>query len=46
VRYYYLISHGSEIARHPEKVIKDVPMMVGMLLWLLLAGWMIYGWSF
>ncbi len=43
VRYYYLISCGSEIARHPEKVIKDVPMIVGMLLWLLVTGWMIYG---
>jgi len=42
VRYYYLISLGSEIARKPEKVIKDVPIVIGSLLWVIIAGVLIY----
>ena len=41
-RYYYLINCGSEIARHPEKIIKDKQMMVGVVLWLLITGLLIY----
>ncbi len=41
-RFYYLISTGSEIARHPEKVIKDKAMMLGMALWVLATLALIY----
>ncbi len=42
-RFYYLINTGSEIARHPEKVIKDNAMMLGMALWVLITLVLIYG---
>ncbi len=32
-RFYYLISYGSIIARHPEKMIHDKPLIIGALLW-------------
>lgn len=41
-RFYYLINIGSEIARHPEKVITDQAMMVGMALWVLVTLAIIY----
>ncbi len=41
-RFYYLINSGSEIARHPEKVIKDRAMIVGMMLWVLVTLVLIY----
>ncbi|MBI4981097.1 UbiA prenyltransferase family protein [Candidatus Woesearchaeota archaeon] len=41
-RFYYLINSGSEIARHPEKVIKDRTMIVGMVLWVLVTLVLIY----
>jgi 4-hydroxybenzoate polyprenyltransferase len=42
-RYYYLIVKGSDIARAPEKVIKDKAMIIGMLLWIVITGVIIYG---
>lgn len=41
-RFYYLIQNGSEIGRHPEKVIKDKAMIIGMLLWVLVTAGLIY----
>lgn len=41
-RFYYLISVGSEIARHPQKAVKDVQLIVGSLLWILVTGILIY----
>lgn len=41
-RFYYLISKGSTIARHPEKVIKDSQMIIGMILWLVITAILIY----
>ncbi len=41
-RYFYLINIGSVIARHPEKVIKDKQMLIGILLWVLVTGVLIY----
>ena len=32
-RYYHLIVSGSEIARNPEKIVRDVPLILGILLW-------------
>lgn len=36
-RYFSHIYSGSAIARHPEKVFKNVPMLVGMFLWAMSA---------
>ena len=41
-RYYYLIINGSAIARNPEKIINDPPMLWGIILWLIAAGLIIY----
>ena len=41
-RYLYLAYSGSEIARHPEKAIKDWKLMLGMLLLVLLDLFIIY----
>jgi len=41
-RFYYLISSGSIIARHPEKVLRDKQMIIGIILWVLVTGWVIY----
>jgi len=34
LRYYHLVSIGSDIARHPERGIKDIRLALGSLLWL------------
>ena len=34
-RYFYLIKSGSIIARHPEKIRKDIPIVLGILLWII-----------
>jgi 4-hydroxybenzoate polyprenyltransferase len=41
-RFFYFINSNSEIARHPEKVVKDLPLMLGMLLWVIVAFFLIY----
>ncbi len=41
-RYHYLIVSRSVVARNPEKIIKDQPIMVGIVLWLLVTGLIIY----
>ncbi len=41
-RYYYLISVGSEVARHPEKMWKDVPLVVGGMVFALITGGVLY----
>ncbi len=41
-RYHYLIGSKSVVARNPEKIIKDQPILVGMVLWLLVTGLIIY----
>ncbi len=41
-RYYYLIIMGSIIARNPERVIFDKQMIVGMLLWVIVAMVVVY----
>jgi 4-hydroxybenzoate polyprenyltransferase len=33
-RYFSLVYSGSVIARHPEKVFKDLRMMIGLFLWI------------
>lgn len=42
-RFYQLIVSGSEIARHPEKVMRDRKMIIGMILWTIVAVILIYG---
>ena len=41
-RYFHLISSGSEIARHPEKVVKDIQMIIGTILWAIVTAGIIY----
>ena len=41
-RFFNLISRGSAAARHPEKVIKDVQIVIGIILWVAVAGVLIY----
>ena len=41
-RFYYLINTGSVIARHAERVIKDWPMVIGIILWVLATAGLIY----
>ncbi len=41
-RYFFLVQSGSEISRHPEKVYKDMQMVVGMFLWLLSVVLILY----
>lgn len=44
-RYLYLIEKGSVITRHPEQAIKDMPLVIGALIWVLLTFILIYGGS-
>ncbi|HLD72109.1 MAG TPA: decaprenyl-phosphate phosphoribosyltransferase [Candidatus Nanoarchaeia archaeon] len=41
-RFYYLINSGSVISRHPEKVLSDRSMLIGIILWVVVTGMMIY----
>ncbi len=41
-RYFHLISSGSSVARHPEKVFDDKVMVVGLVLWLVVTFVLIY----
>ena len=42
-RFFYLISQGSVISRRPEFVLKDIPMLLGMLAWAGVVMVMLYG---
>lgn len=33
-RYFYFIITGSIIARHPEKIVRDIPILIGILAWI------------
>ena len=41
-RFYHLINSGSVIARHPEKIIKDKKMIIGVILWIIITAGLIY----
>src|SRR3989338_3847813 len=41
-RFYYLINSGSVISRHPEKVLSYRSMLIGIILWVVVTGMMIY----
>lgn len=41
-RFYYLIISGSKIARNPEKMVKDRPILIGIILWVLITVFLIY----
>ena len=41
-RYVYLVYSGSEIARHPELVVKDLRLVVGILLWVGVTFLLVY----
>ncbi|MFH1331917.1 MAG: UbiA family prenyltransferase [archaeon] len=42
LRYTYLVYSGSDIARHPERFIRDVRLVSGIVLWFLLILVIIY----
>jgi len=37
LRYYYLITSGNRIARKPEEIIKDLPLLIGSLIFIILT---------
>ncbi len=41
-RYYHLLHNGSIITRHPEQIIKDIPLCIGIVLWIILTFALIY----
>ncbi len=41
-RFYYFIYGGTQIARHPELLVKDTPIIIGILLWVIITGVLIY----
>jgi 4-hydroxybenzoate polyprenyltransferase len=41
-RYFNLVYSGNAVARHPERVFGDLRMVIAMLLWALLTGYLIY----
>ncbi len=42
-RFFFLVNRGSEIARHAERVFWDRQMTIGILLWVVITGLLIYG---
>ncbi len=42
-RFYYLINSGSVISRHPERVLSDRSMLVGIIFWIVVTGMVVYG---
>ena len=42
LRYYYLIETHSDIARSPSKFYKDLPLVLGILVWLMVVFSLIY----
>lgn len=41
-RYYYLILEGSVLTRHSEKIFKDQQVLIGIILWILVVGMLVY----
>ena len=41
-RYFYVVSIGSEIARHPERVLQDKSLVAGIVLWVICVTIIIY----
>ncbi|MBI4983108.1 UbiA family prenyltransferase, partial [Candidatus Woesearchaeota archaeon] len=41
-RFFFLTNKGSEIARQPEKIIKDRYMVIGIIIWILITTLIIY----
>jgi len=41
-QFSYLINRGSEISRHPERIIKDKKILLGILLWLIITFIIVY----
>jgi hypothetical protein len=42
LRYYQFIDSGSEIARNPEKIIKDWRMIIAAIIYILMILWIFY----
>ncbi|MFQ5620770.1 MAG: UbiA prenyltransferase family protein [Candidatus Nanoarchaeia archaeon] len=41
-RYFYFIYTGNEIARHPEMIVKDTPIIIGIILWVVVTLVVLY----
>jgi 4-hydroxybenzoate polyprenyltransferase len=41
-RYYHLLQSGSIITRHPEQIIKDLPLCAGLVVWTFVTFILIY----
>lgn len=41
-KYFHLVSEGSIISRHPEKIVKNKQMMVGIIIWTIVTTMIIY----
>jgi 4-hydroxybenzoate polyprenyltransferase len=42
LQFFHLINRGSTIARNPEEIFKDKSVMVGLILWIVITGMLIY----
>jgi 4-hydroxybenzoate polyprenyltransferase len=42
LRFFHLINKGSTIARNPEEMFKDKPLIIGIVLWIVISGILIY----
>lgn len=42
LRYTYLVYSGSDVARHPERAVRDLRLVLGSILWVLLVFLIIY----
>ena len=41
-KYFLIVSSGSNIARNPEKILKDKEMIIGIFLWVIVTYSIIY----
>jgi 4-hydroxybenzoate polyprenyltransferase len=42
LQFFHLINRGSTIARNPEEIFKDKSLMIGLILWIVITGILIY----
>jgi 4-hydroxybenzoate polyprenyltransferase len=42
LQFFHLINKGSTIARNPEEIFKNKPVVIGLILWIIITGILIY----
>jgi 4-hydroxybenzoate polyprenyltransferase len=42
LQFFHLINRGSTIARNPEEIFKNKPVIIGLILWIIITGMLIY----